>query len=110
MRFTAVFLLLSALGAAAQAQPVANPEAPRTPGELRQARQQQRIANGVATGKLTPRETARLEREQARVDKAQANAVADGKVTPGERARIDEMQDRASRKIHQKKHNARTAG
>jgi hypothetical protein len=102
--------LVACLAAPAQAQPVAAPEGARAPGELRQARQQQRIASGVAHGRLTPRETAQLEREQAQVDRAQARAGADGKVTRGERQRIDEMQDRASRKIHHKKHNERTAG
>jgi hypothetical protein len=104
--------LATATSVVAQPAPQASPQpdGARAPGELRQARQQQRIANGVASGRLTPAETARLERQQARVDQAQSKAVADGKVTPGERERIDEKQDRASRKIHHKKHNARTAG
>jgi uncharacterized membrane protein YebE (DUF533 family) len=71
----------------------------------RQENQQGRIAQGVASGQLTGKETARLEQGQARVDNMKANAKADGKVTKGERAEIRHAQNVQSQKIYNKKHN-----
>src|SRR5207249_10687544 len=48
----------------------------------RNVNQQRRIEQGVASGELTNREAARLERGQARDTAAQARAGADGKVGP----------------------------
>ncbi len=80
-----------------------------TPGiDARQANQQQRINQGVASGQLTPRETARLQRGQARIQRMEDRAKADGVVTNRERRRIQHAQDVQSRKIYNKKHNART--
>ncbi len=56
--------------------------------EGRQRIQQGRIAGGVASGALTPRETIRLEREQAGLERAQQRMEADDRVTPRERARL----------------------
>ena len=93
-------LLLSAPAVAAD---------PAMPGaERRQQVQQRRIADGVASGELTPRETVRLERQQAGIERAQRRIEADGKVTPGERARLHARQDKASRDIYRAKHNDRT--
>ncbi len=83
---------------------------PAMPGaEGRQRIQQGRIADGVASGALTPRETVRLEREQAGIERAQQRIEADGRVTPRERARLHVRQDKASRDIYRAKHNGRTA-
>ncbi len=98
----ALFLLL--LSAPALAGDPAMPGA-----ERRQQVQQQRIADGVASGALTPRETVRLERQQAGVERAQRRMEADGKVTPRERARLHVRQDKASRDIYRAKHNTRNA-
>ncbi len=79
-----------------------------TPGiDARQANQQQRINQGVATGQLTPREANNLQRGQNRVQRMENRAKADGVVTAGERARIQRTQNVESRKIYTKKHNAR---
>jgi hypothetical protein len=59
----------------------------------------------VATGKLTPREAARLERKEAKVDRHIAKAEADGKVTKKEAAKIEREQDRESRRIRRQKHD-----
>jgi len=75
----------------------------------RDANQQKRIDQGVQSGQLNSRETARLERQQARTDKAEAKAAADGKVTKKEARHIDRMQDRDSRHIRRQKHDAQTA-
>ena len=71
----------------------------------RQVRQQERIAQGVHSGQLTPGETARLERGQAHVQAMKARAKADGVVTPAERARLAHAQNVQSRKIYRDKHN-----
>ena len=77
--------------------------------DRREARQQHRIAQGVKSGQLTPKETAHLERGQAHVERMEARAKADGKVTPQERARITRAQNHQSRAIYRKKHNLRTS-
>jgi hypothetical protein len=98
-------LAIACLGAFAQAA-----SAPATPRvDKREANQQQRIQQGVASGQLTPRETRRLQRQQARVQTAEANAKADGKVTGAERKHLNKMQSRASKNIHHQKHDAQTA-
>ena len=76
--------------------------------DQREANQQARIQQGVATGRLTPRETWRLRREQRAVRRAEAMARADGVVTRQERRRLRHMQLRASRDIYRQKHNPRT--
>jgi uncharacterized membrane protein YebE (DUF533 family) len=73
--------------------------------DQREARQQQRIAQGVASGQLAPRETQRLEAEQARIERMEARAKADGVVTPAERRKLARAQDRASHHIAKQKHN-----
>ena len=75
--------------------------------DARQANQQARINQGVATGKLTNREAANLQRGQARVQRMENRAAADGVVTKGEQARINKAQNNQSRKIFNKKHNGR---
>jgi hypothetical protein len=84
------------------------PSFSQTPrSEHRDYRQQQRINQGVASGRLTPREAYRLQRQQGRIDRAQRRATRDGYVSIGEQRRIQRMQNRASRNIYNKKHNAR---
>ena len=81
-----------------------------TPGiDARQANQQNRIGQGVASGQLTPREAVNLERGQARVQRMENRAKSDGVVTAGERARINQAQNVQSQKIYNKKHNGRVA-
>ena len=92
-------LMLAAAMAGAQTAPAGDRV------DNRQANQQARIANGVATGQLTPRETQKLERGQAKVNNAEAKAAADGKVTQKESARIEAKQDEQSQRIAKKKHD-----
>jgi len=77
--------------------------------DQREANQQSRIAEGAASGQLTPKETNRLEKQQAKIDAVEAKDKADGKVTKRERARLHRMQDRASQNIHAQKHDAQVA-
>lgn len=73
--------------------------------DARQANQEQRIDQGVASGELTKHETRRLEKEQVAINRAEDKAKADGSVTKAERQRLHKMQNRASRDIHHQKHD-----
>jgi hypothetical protein len=97
--------LLAALFAAL-ALPVMAQNTPRV--DQREANQEARIQQGVASGQLTPKETAKLEKGQAKVDAMEAKAKADGKVTPKERAKLAKAQNKQSRKIYKQKHDAQT--
>lgn len=77
-----------------------------TPGvDQRQANQERRIDQGVASGSLTQREANRLERGQERVDRMENRAKSDGVVTARERARLHQAQDTQSRRIATQKHD-----
>ncbi len=73
--------------------------------DQRQANQEKRIDQGVASGQLNEREANRLNKQQEHINKIEDKAKADGVVTKGERARIDHAQDRASRHIAREKHD-----
>lgn len=73
--------------------------------DQRQANQQQRIDQGVASGQLTSKEAARLEKGQERVQAMEDKAKADGKVTPKERARLQQAENVQSRHIAKQKHD-----
>ncbi|MFZ0807576.1 MAG: hypothetical protein WAN03_15380 [Candidatus Sulfotelmatobacter sp.] len=99
-------LAVFALPVVAQSSTPANP--PQNTVNQREENQQDRIAQGVKSGQLTPGETAHLERNQARIDRQVHNQrVANGgKLTPQERAQVNREQNRQSRKIYRDKHNA----
>ncbi len=71
----------------------------------RQIRQQNRIAQGVASGELNAREKARLEHREAGLTRSVRRMGADGTLTPGEHVRIEKHQDRISRGIYRQKHD-----
>ena len=97
LKLLAILVAAAALPAAAQTQtPVV---------DQRQANQEKRIEQGVQSGQLTPKETAKLERGQAKVEKMKEKAEADGKVTAKERAKIEKAQDRESKRIFREKHD-----
>jgi hypothetical protein len=73
--------------------------------DQRQANQEQRIDQGVASGSLTRREANRLERGQQHVENMESRAKADGVVTKGERARLHQAQNVESRRIAAQKHD-----
>jgi hypothetical protein len=75
----------------------------------RQEHQQQRIANGVRNGSLTPRETAHLENREANLNHTirDDRKADDGHLTPGEKASINHRQNKISRSIYRDKHNGR---
>ena len=71
----------------------------------RQANQEKRIDQGIASGQLNQREANRLDRQQDRIDRMENKAKSDGVMTKKERARIVAAQDRASRHIAREKHD-----
>ncbi|MDP3539259.1 MAG: hypothetical protein Q8S26_11225 [Azonexus sp.] len=73
--------------------------------DQRQANQEQRIDQGVASGRLTQREANRLEHGQQRVDNMENRAKSDGVVTRHERSRLHQVQDTQSRHIYNQKHD-----
>jgi hypothetical protein len=94
----AALLSVSAVAAAA------GTDTPRI--DRRQAHQEQRIDQGVASGALTRREARRLNRQQNAIGKAEDRAKADGEVTARERRALTHAQNKASRRIHRQKHDA----
>jgi len=73
--------------------------------DKREARQEQRIEQGVASGQLTPRETHRLLAREARVENVEARAKSDGVVTAQERKHLAHLQNKDSAAIHRQKHD-----
>jgi len=75
----------------------------------RKVNQQDRIANGVKSGKLTPHETAKLERQQKSINHQEHSMrkADNGHLTAADRRQLNRRQNRASKNIYAKKHNAR---
>jgi hypothetical protein len=76
----------------------------------RRENQQDRIAQGIKSGQLTPGETAKLENQQQGINKEvsgmrQANG---GKLTQADKKAVNQQQNQASKNIYNKKRNART--
>src|SRR6266436_7181216 len=82
---------------------------PKSEVGQRQRNQQERIAQGVKSGQLNARETARLEgREAAIHNEVHNDRVANGgTLTAAERRQVNRQQNRTSGAIYRKKHNAR---
>ena len=99
--------LLSTLIAAAAIGTSFAASAQTTPASTtqRDARQEQRIENGLRDGSITPRENAALQRDEAHVDKLQARDLKDGSLSPREKAQLAAAQDHASRDIARAKGN-----
>lgn len=75
----------------------------------RQARQQARIYQGIASGSLTEREAARLERQEGRIDTLEARDRRNG-LSPRERAQLERDLNRESRQIYRQKHDKQHRG
>ena len=76
----------------------------------RRYNQQGRIANGVSSGQLTPRETKNLEGREAGLNKEIHNdrSANGGTLTPQERRQVNGQQNNLSKSIYNDKHNAAT--
>ena len=77
--------------------------------QQRKQNQQNRIAQGIRSGQLTPREASHVENKQQGVNREvrgmrQANG---GKLTNSDRRAVNRQQNKLSKQIYNKKHNAR---
>lgn len=74
----------------------------------REQNQQNRIANGVKSGQLTPRETGRLENRENRLVQNQKRDMAkdNGHLTRANQAQLNREANRVSNGIHKDKHNS----
>ena len=73
----------------------------------REQYQQNRIANGIRSGQLTPGETARLERQENRLVRNEKRDMAKdgGHLTRRDQAQLNREANRVSRNIYRDKHN-----
>jgi hypothetical protein len=77
--------------------------------DQRQASQEKRIDQGIASGQLNEREANRLNKQQEHINRMEDHAKADGVVTNKERGRITHAQNQASHHIARQKHDAQGA-
>jgi len=75
--------------------------------DQRRENQQDRVAQGIASGQLTPGETARIERQEAGVNRQihQDRVANGGTLTPAERQQVNREQNGMSGEIYRDKHN-----
>ena len=80
---------------------------PTTEVGARRENQQDRIANGIASGRLTAGETARLEKGESAINhEVHTDRVANGgKLSAAEHKQVNQQQNALSRKIYRAKHN-----
>ena len=77
----------------------------------RRDNQQQRIANGIRCGQMSPSEAARTEGREQNINRSVAadRAANGGKLTPQERQNINQRQNSTSKQIYNEKHNGEKA-
>jgi hypothetical protein len=87
--------------------PATAPDKPESIAQ-RKDNQQDRIAQGVESGQLTPGETKNLETKEAGLNKEERNMRTedDGHLTAADRAKLRNQQNGLSRQIYTDKHNA----
>jgi hypothetical protein len=78
--------------------------------DQRRENQQDRIAQGIKSGKLTAGETAKLENQQKGINQQVAadRKANGGKLTTTEKKQVNHEQNQASKNIYHKKHNGKT--
>ena len=76
----------------------------------REQNQQDRIANGVKSGQLTPAETQRLERGEQRLENNEKKDMAkdNGHLTKQDQRKLNREANHMSQRIYKDKHNAKT--
>jgi len=74
----------------------------------RKENQQDRIANGVASGQLTAGETANLEKKESNLNQEERDMrkLDDGHLTNADKATLNQQQNQLSNQIYQDKHNS----
>ena len=92
----------------AAAQTSNSPANPPATINQRKENQQDRIANGVASGQLTAGETANLEKKESNLNKEEKLMRSEdgGKLTGADRKVLNQQQNSLSKQIYQDKHNA----
>ena len=72
----------------------------------RETRQQQRIANGVKNGTMTPRQTAHVEQREANVERTEKKDMSEhnGHLTKNEQKNLNHRENRSSNTIRNDKH------
>jgi hypothetical protein len=102
------YVLVAALTAAPAIMFAQTPTqaAPKHNIAQRQFNQQRRIANGVRTGRLAPRQAARLERQHRGINREvrAMRARHNGRLTPRNRRMINHRQNVLSHRIYRAKH------
>ena len=104
-------LLLTGMAAivpSSYAQSTPAPAADPNTIQQRKENQQDRIAQGVKSGELTPRETANLENKEAAINREtrRDRRQNGGNLTNKEKAKVQHQQNKVSRDIYRDKHNA----
>jgi len=76
----------------------------------RKENQQKRIANGVKSGQLTPKETAHIENNEAKINKEvrQDRKANGGNLTNKEKTQVNRQQNKVSKEIYNQKHDGQT--
>jgi len=76
----------------------------------REQNQQDRIANGVKSGRLTPGEAQRLERGEQRLENKEKKDMAkdNGHLTKQDQRKLNREANRMSKRIDKDKHNPKT--
>ena len=76
----------------------------------RRENQQDRIAQGVKSGQLNAKETARLESKEHKLNQEIHNdrAANSGKLTAQEKRQVNRRQNRVSQQIYKQKHDSQT--
>ena len=81
-------------------------------GKIKQRKenQQKRIAQGVKSGELTPRETARIEHNESKINKEvrRDRRANGGNLTNKEKAQVNRQQNKVSKEIYNQKHDGQT--
>lgn len=74
----------------------------------REQNQQNRIANGMKSGAVTPKEAGKLEAQQQRINNSEKKDMAanNGHLTKAEQTNLNKRQNAASENIYNKKHNS----
>jgi hypothetical protein len=99
----------SAQGSATPAAP-ANGQVTGKTIQQRKENQQDRIAQGVASGELNAKETTNLEKKEAAINQEERDMrkLDNGKLTAADKATINQQQNQLSKQIYADKHNAAT--
>lgn len=84
------------------------PAAPPATINQRKENQQDRIANGIQSGELTPGEAGRLEKKESNLNQEEHDMrkLDNGHLTAADRATLNQQQNKLSSDIYKQKHDA----